>query len=418
MKRQISRAVKIRKKRAPLLYALGFAFLAILFFSNDFGLLDIQKTAIVLAVGIDRENEDFVVTSQIAVPSASSEQKGSAEAIQVTTRGETVASAIQKVNEKTGWYPKLVFCNLIVLGESATQKNVFEALDFFLRNDYISDNCNVCCCDGKAETLLSRPASTESISSIAIGKILSDHSAFVATAAPVSLHSFAKEHFRDCGGFMPIVSAASLSETMPESDEENEEKNKASNQNKNAEKNGQNTPSPDKKEQNQSFSAAETALFCGGVRKGKLTHEETFALRCFKGGVRLASFNTEYGGAKYTLLVKKNSTKIDFSVSKTTVPTLRVSLSIKAGLSDLSLSQTVTEIAAPEKTEREVLARAEEKLLRLIRSAFEKSRAVGCDVFNVRDRLQKYESAYFSAYKENILERLLFYADVKFLPTR
>ena len=93
----------------PLLYVIGVLFLAILFFSNDFGLADIQKTAIILAVGVDREENSFVVTSQIAVPSASPDSKASAEAIQVETRGETIGAAIQKINEKTGWYPKLVF---------------------------------------------------------------------------------------------------------------------------------------------------------------------------------------------------------------------------------------------------------------------------------------------------------------------
>ena len=91
------------KKKVPVLYALAAIFLTILFFSNDFGLVDIQKTAIVLAVGIDREEDSFVVTSQIAVPSASADPKASAEAVQVETRGDTIGAAIQKINEKTGW---------------------------------------------------------------------------------------------------------------------------------------------------------------------------------------------------------------------------------------------------------------------------------------------------------------------------
>ena len=48
------------------------AFLFLLFFSTDFGLIDIQKTAIILAAGIDRtEDGNFSVTAQIAVPEAS-----------------------------------------------------------------------------------------------------------------------------------------------------------------------------------------------------------------------------------------------------------------------------------------------------------------------------------------------------------
>ena len=47
-------------------------FLFTLFFSNDFGLIDIQKTAIILAAGVDKNEEGtFSVTAQIAVPQAS-----------------------------------------------------------------------------------------------------------------------------------------------------------------------------------------------------------------------------------------------------------------------------------------------------------------------------------------------------------
>lgn len=402
---------KRKTGKSTLAYLAGILFLAVLFFSNDFGLLDIQKTAIVLAVGIDREDEAFTVTAQIAVPAASAEAKAAAEAIQVQTKGDTVGAAIQKINEKTGWYPKLAFCNLIVLGESTTQKNVFEALDFFLRDDYFSDACNVCCCDGKASELLAVAPATENISSIAIGKILSDHAAKTAFAAPVSLHDFAKDHFGNgSGGFLPIVKSANL---------ENGEKKPEKQDEPSGEKNAKKERGADgAEEEKKIFEATETALFFKGVRKGKLSAEETFALQCVKNGVRLASFDAEYGGANYTLLVRKSSAKTHFTVDENAVPILRIDLKLKAGLNDLSLSQTVAEIAAPEKTERGVLRRAEEKLLRILREVFEKARAVGCDIFDVKDRLQKYENAYFTAYKENVLERLIFYADVTFEPTR
>ena len=52
--------------------ALFLLFLiSILFFSNDFGLIDIEKTAIITAIAIDKaEDGDYLVTCQIAVPEA------------------------------------------------------------------------------------------------------------------------------------------------------------------------------------------------------------------------------------------------------------------------------------------------------------------------------------------------------------
>ena len=89
-----------------------------------------------------------------------------------------------------------------------------------------------------------------------------------------------------------------------------------------------------------------------------------------------------------------------------------------AELQDVSSSQTIVEIAAPGKTKQAVLDEAGKKLTRLIKSVFEKSRANGCDLFDAGKRLQKYESAYYNAYRDNILERLLFYADVRFSPAQ
>ena len=45
-------------------FLLVILVLAFLFFSGDFGLVNVQKTAIVMAVGVDREADEFIVTSQ------------------------------------------------------------------------------------------------------------------------------------------------------------------------------------------------------------------------------------------------------------------------------------------------------------------------------------------------------------------
>lgn len=81
--------------------------LVLLFFSNDFGLIDIQKTAIVAAIGIDRSEETegrWSVTAQIAVPDANANKASNVS----IPSAETVGAGIAEVNRKTGWYPTLV----------------------------------------------------------------------------------------------------------------------------------------------------------------------------------------------------------------------------------------------------------------------------------------------------------------------
>ena len=412
------------RRKTPVLYVLAVIFLTILFFSNDFGLVDIQKTAIVLAVGIDRENDEFIVNSRIAVPSASGDQKA-ADSIQVETRGDTVGAAIQDINTKTGWYPKLVFLNLIVLGDTATQKNAFDTLDFFLRYEYMSDDCQVCCCEGKASELLNTETDVEKTPSLAIGKILSEHSATTGLVAVASLRKFAAGYFGvSKSGYMPLLKYVSLSTGKKTDGADSAENTGESGGSGGAGGAGESGGAGGAGESGggenagKTFTATETALFADGVYKGKLTKDETFAFLCVNGGVRLAAFDVDYGGVTYTLTIKKSKAKIKFYVDDFAAPHLNVQLDIVAGLQDMSSSQTIVEIAAPEKTKQAVLEEAGKKLKRLVHSTFEKSRAYECDLFGAEKRLQKFERKYFNAYRENLLDRVLFYADVRFAPAR
>lgn len=421
---KINTGNRYSRRLTPILYVLGVLFVAILFFSNDFGLIDIQKTAIILAVGVDREEDSFIVTSQIAVPSASPDSKASAEALQVETRGETIGAAIQKINEKTGWYPKLVFCNLILLGKSALEKDVFECLDFFLRNDYMSDDCLVCCCEEKAGELLATRTSVEKVSSLAVVKILSEHAAKAGMVTPITLREFARGYFGGGSGVLPVLKAEPLSAPPGQSGESAQSESGGGGGSGGGDSqqktggSGQNDGGQGESGGEKTFTAAETALFNQGAYRGKLTAEETFALQFVREGMRLAALNVEYAGVQYTLLIKNGAAKVKFYVDDYAAPRLYVSLDMKAGLQDSSASQTINEIASPEKISEAVLAEAKEKLLRLLKSTFEKSRALGCDVFDVKSRLQKYEPSYFSAYRETVLERLLFYTEANVSPAR
>ena len=197
----------MRAKTTVRYYLIVAILLAFLFFSNDFGLTDVQKTALVIAVGIDREESEFIVTSQIALPK--SEKDGeNAQSAQIVSKGKTVSEAFEQINAKTGWYPKLVFCQLIILGESAAQKNVFECLNFFLRDEYLSDGCLLAACDGSAQELLNAKNPVEELSGLAASKVLSSHSERVGTVLPSTLREFSASYYAEGkSGYLPILKA-------------------------------------------------------------------------------------------------------------------------------------------------------------------------------------------------------------------
>ena len=67
-----------------------------LFFTTDLGLVDIHKTSIVVAVGVDVTEDGYDVTAQAAVPTPA-QGGGTAAYTQVTGSGATVAIAASAV---------------------------------------------------------------------------------------------------------------------------------------------------------------------------------------------------------------------------------------------------------------------------------------------------------------------------------
>ena len=49
------------------------AFAMLLFFTHDFGLIDIKHTAIIIAMGVDKTDEEYEVSTQIAIPQATTQ---------------------------------------------------------------------------------------------------------------------------------------------------------------------------------------------------------------------------------------------------------------------------------------------------------------------------------------------------------
>ena len=176
------------------IFIISSALLLILFFTNDFGLIDIQKTAIVTAIGIDRSSEGaFDVTAQIALPNAS----GSDMASNVTVQGaQTVGDAIAELNQKTGWYPTLVHCRLILLGNAVAETDVFCALDYFLRSESVEDSCLVAVCNSTAAQTLQAKSPVEDLTANAISKVLSSEAQKTGQVCVTNLRDFAKGYFR------------------------------------------------------------------------------------------------------------------------------------------------------------------------------------------------------------------------------
>ena len=389
-------------------YILAVAFLAFLFFSNDFGLMDVQKTAIVMAVGVDREDEEFILTSQIAMPQAG--QQKSSQTVQLVSRGKTISEAFEQINTKTGWYPKLVFCELILLGEKTAQGNVFDALDFFLLDEYLTDDCQVAVCNGLAKDILNTASLVDPSSSVAISKILSAHAERVGTVHPVNLKDFSIGYFGDSrSALLPIV------KTEPQQEEvESAPPSSASSTENSSSSSGQGEQGRDETQNKPVFSARESALFVHGRWKETLSDEETFAVNMALGKLRLASYSVEHLGETCTLTIKRNDPKIRLAVGEEGKGQVKISITVTAGLADFSKALDVKELADAGDVPDGIFGAAEKKLAASLSSVYEKARNVGCDVFGLQERLIKYKQRRYHPYKDVLLDNLSLLTEIKF----
>ena len=409
-------------------YYLFTAFLLLFFFfSNDFALTDVQKTAIVIAAGIDREEDTFIVTSQIAIPQSSKQGKAS-EAVQLVSRGKTVADAFEEINAKTGWYPKLVFCDFILLGEGTVKENVFDALEFFLRDEYLTDNCLVATCNGHAKDLLNTSALVDPSSSLAMKKVLSSHAERVGTVLPATLKDFSIGYFSDSkSAFLPILKKEPQQETISggQADQNGSDSSSNSSSQGSGQENDQNSQGSQGGQSNQSsqsgaqqdkpvFSAKETALFVGGKRVGTLTEEETFAVATVLNPLRLASYSVEREGKTCSLTIKQNNPSTKLKVGNENNLTLNVNVTLTAGILDYSKAQSIENISDSGDVPKEYFFLAEKKLKGDITRAFEKCRAVQCDVFGVRERLIKYEKKHLKKFADTALRDVRLNTEITF----
>lgn len=387
---------KTHAKNAVRYYVLLTVLLLFLFISNDFGMIDVQKTALVTAAGVDRENGAFVVTSQISIPQASKEGQSS-QTVQLVSRGDTVAEAFEQINAKTGWYPKLVFCDLIVLGESVVRENAFDALDFFLRDEYLSDACALATCDGSAQKLLNTAALVDASSGQAIGKVLSPHAERVGTVLPSTLREFSIGYFSDSRcGYLPILKIEPQQEKgndSPENGSESPENGSESGENGGSESSSggsseggasaQTTPNKPV------FSARETALFVDGRRVERLNDEETFAVGSALHKLRLASVRVGSGKTACTLSVKQNAPKIRL-YANSAESTLRIDVTFTAGVLDYSTAQGLENFTDAGNVAPAYFRMAERQLTEVLLRAYEKCRLCNADIFGVQERLLRY----------------------------
>lgn len=390
-------------KIATRIFLLIAAFLLLLFFSNDFGLIDIQKTSIITAIGIDRGEEGLLdVTAQIAVPEAG----GNGTAGNVSVKGaRTVGEAIAELNLKTGWYPTLVHCRLILLGAEATKTDVFRSLDYFLRSQFVEDSCLVAVCADRADDALGAQSPVGDMTYAAIEKVLSSEAQKTGLVSVNSLREFSKGYYSvGKSSFLPVLTL--------KKDAQGENESGSS-----AQKDTQGGAAQQSGSGSDVFDASSTMLFRRGQQAGILNAEETLAFNLADTATDFAYGNVSVyeNGENVTYNLKIKITKKSKKISNENgVPVLYFSIRARAQVADASDAGATQEVAQSSVVPAYVLRAAEERMQTQLDAAFKKARDCGCDLFKINQSLQRFYPHLLKTLGENALPLAKAAFDIRF----
>lgn len=367
------------------------------FFTNDFGLIDVEKTSIITAIAIDYEKDKYIVTAQIAVPEATDTNTENQKA-QLSGVGFTVGEALKDLGDVSGWFPKLAFCNLILLGKGVTNDNVIKVVDYFAKTLRVQDSAQVALSDQTASELLSKATPLDNISAFAIQKIMLKNTGFDRDVAECDVKTFCAGYYSiSKTSFMPLI------KVLPASTDQKEKQVKTD----------ANGGQSEKTQGKNLFDARSTALFLGGRLVGTLNKNLTLVFNAVNEKLNGTTIPVnDVDGVDYLLAVQTSKRKVNVKIIDNEL-TLNVNLELFVKIADLTSPNSEHCLSQNSKIPKKVLFTAQEKLSNDIEALLAISKQSGCDLFKIKEKLYRFNRKEYSRYKDNCLDLVKLKTNVK-----
>ena len=382
-----------------LAVVLVFAF----FFSNDFGLIDVEKTSIITAIAIDKDQQGYLVTAQIAVPEATDQNAENRKA-EISGSGSTVGEALKNIGDVSGWFPKLAFCNLIIIGDGLKDTNVVKVLDYFAKTLRVQDSALVALAEKQAKELLTLSTPLDNISSFALQKILLKNPGFDRDVSSTDVKSFCSGHYSPSrSAYMPVIQVNSSDGSANGGGEQSSGNSSTTTGGTSGSGNSQGVTENNKN----LFDARTTALFLDGVKVGELDADLTVMFNAFKESLNdttLPINDVPYknGKANYLLTVLKGTPKLDINATNNELK-VSLSLDLYCKVSDVNAVGTEETLSEnqplPTALKEKAKSVMEERLFDLINTSVQ----TGCDFLKIKEKLYRHHYKQYSRYKDNYL---------------
>jgi len=405
--------------RAKTIFA-AFLVTCVLFFTNDCQLIDVQKTAIIVALGIDTaEDNQLEITAQIAIPQATDTQSSNSDAV-LTAKGKTLFDALDNIGVTTGWYPKLAFCNLIVLGNDLVRKDFLPVIDYMLSSDRFVNSAILAAAEGKAKDILSSPTPLDFISSFALEKILIRDIDRANTVLVADIRKFAQDVRSESGfSYLPLIKKIKTDD-KPKGDSQDEESGGDSSETAayrsiialselqgggSAGKGGQDDDS-NQGEKNV-FDARSALLFSNGVYACTVNDEQTLCYNALKEPVSEAFFQVSYQKKNKNIdsvvSVVKTEKNITMKI-KNGIPEYTATLKMFCKTEEISADPDTGKLAFYTKASPECLNALSEKVKQNLMEMFTTAKDKGCDAFEMKNYIYRHIHDKYASYKDCVLD--------------
>ncbi|MDE7087277.1 MAG: hypothetical protein K2O67_03695 [Clostridia bacterium] len=367
-----------------------------MFFTNDFGLLDLRKTSVVIGVGLDIEDDEVVLTAQLAVPQPAENGENTKFNV-VTGKGATVASALNEVNVKTGFYPKMVFCKLIILGETCFSHDIASLLDYFYRNEYTGLTLSVAACEKKASELIGQQFPCGNSATDVIDKLLSSEAQASGNVAATNLKELGEKLFsKSSAAYMPYLENGIMEE---------------SGGGEGGESGGGGGGGGSGQCEESELVCNKCAVFSNGYFKGVLPIEQTFALNLLFNDVRHAFVETGEGEQGKVLGLRDCKGSVDLKIENG-APVVNFKFNAVVKVQDEENGFSPEKIKQPEVKE-EVLNQGEKSICTLFEELYNSVRTLDCDVLGLRTQLYKKFNDRYNQYADVLLNNATVTCEIK-----
>lgn len=262
--------------------------------------VEIEKLAIILAVGFDlSNNNNYLVTIQIIDSNTNVRENNKTNTY--TEQGTSIFDALTKLYKKVGERLNYSHIQYIVIGDSMARKGISPIIDFSLRYSEVRPTTPFLVTSGSAKDIVGAKVSTDDVSAFSVNNLLDVQRSRGETAFTTNLN------------FVNSINHGSMSTTC-----------------------GLINISTSKLDKNKNYDLSGAAVFNKDKLAGYLSTKETIGFNWIRGNINAAILVVEYPkGNKLSLDVTSTSKKTNIKLIKDKV-NIKVNVKAKSGIREMT----------------------------------------------------------------------------------